>query len=169
MQRAAVLRTVLSTAGVRGAMSGPALSFSILAECGRARRSVLTLPHIAAHTPMFMPVGTYGAIKGVTTKVLEDELDCHVILGNTYHLGQRPSTKLIDDMGGLHKFMGWSRGLLTDSGGFQMVSLLDLSTITEEGVTFRSPTDGTMMLLTPERSIQMQNEIGAPSSWRHRC
>lgn len=109
---------------------------------------------------MFMPVGTYGAIKGVTTQQLL-QLDCHTILGNTYHLGQRPTTPLIDQMGGLHNFMQWPRGLLTDSGGFQMVSLLELAKVEEEGVTFRSPTDGSMMLLTPEKSIQMQNEIGA--------
>lgn len=84
-----------------------------------------------------------------------------IILGNTYHLGLRPGADLVEDMGGLHKFMGWDRNILTDSGGFQMVSLLDLAEIKEEGVVFQSPVDGTKMLLTPEKSIQLQNQIGA--------
>ncbi|KAI8871932.1 putative queuine tRNA-ribosyltransferase [Ramicandelaber brevisporus] len=120
----------------------------------------MTLPHFTAHCPMFMPVGTQGTMKGLTTGQLE-ELDCHVILGNTYHLGNRPGPQLLDDAGGLHNFMRWNRGLLTDSGGFQMVSLLKLAQITEEGVRFQSPHDGSMMMLTPEHSIQLQNSIGA--------
>lgn len=109
---------------------------------------------------MFMPVGTQGTIKGLTTQQLE-ELQCQVILGNTYHLELRPGSNLIDQMGGLHQFMNWKGGLLTDSGGFQMVSLLHLADITEEGVNFQSPVDGEQMLLTPEHSIQIQNRIGA--------
>ncbi len=101
-----------------------------------------------------------GSVKGLTSKQLED-LDCHVILGNTYHLENRPGSELVADMGGLHKFINWPRGMLTDSGGFQMVSLLHLADITEEGVTFQSPVDGSKLLLTPEQSIQIQNRLGA--------
>jgi queuine tRNA-ribosyltransferase len=90
-----------------------------------------------------------------------EALEVPLILGNTYHLALRPTTELLDDCGGLHKFMGWRRAMLTDSGGFQMVSLLKLANITEEGVTFQSPSDGSKMLLTPEKSMQLQNEIGA--------
>ncbi|XP_074272737.1 uncharacterized protein LOC141596459 isoform X2 [Silene latifolia] len=107
-----------------------------------------------------MPVGTQGTIKGLTTRQLE-EIGCQIILGNTYHLELRPTSELIDELGGLHKFMNWPRAMLTDSGGFQMVSLLHLADITEKGVTFQSPVDGKPMLLTPEDSIQIQNRIGA--------
>ncbi|KAJ2723621.1 Queuine tRNA-ribosyltransferase catalytic subunit 1 [Coemansia sp. Benny D115] len=140
----------------------PALKFRVLAKCSttKARASKMVLPHYTAHTPMFMPVGTMGTIKGITTKQLED-LDCHVILGNTYHLGSRPGPELLEAAGGLHKFMAWNRGLLTDSGGFQMVSLLKLANITEEGVEFENPHDGKKMMLTPEMSIGLQNAIGA--------
>ncbi|KAK8951444.1 hypothetical protein KSP39_PZI003044 [Platanthera zijinensis] len=101
-----------------------------------------------------------GTIKGLTNYQLE-EIGCQIILGNTYHLALRPGAELIEDLGGLHKFMNWKRALLTDSGGFQMVSLLHLADITEEGVTFQSPADGKPMLLTPEESIRIQNKIGA--------
>ena len=144
-------------------MSYPhALKLEILAKCPttKARVSRLYLPHFTASTPMFMPVGTQGAMKGLTVKQLED-LDCHVILGNTYHLGLRPGEETLNEVGGLHKFMGWKRGMLTDSGGFQMVSLLALSEITEDGVKFLSPFDGSPMLLTPEKSMKIQNAIEA--------
>ena len=101
-----------------------------------------------------------GSVKGLTSKQLE-ELNCHVILGNTYHLENRPGSDLVASMGGLHEFINWNRGMLTDSGGFQMVSLLHLADITEQGVTFQSPTDGHTMLLTPEHSIAVQNRLGA--------
>ncbi|PWA79076.1 queuine tRNA-ribosyltransferase [Artemisia annua] len=133
----------------------------ILARFNRARAARLTLPHFVCQTPLFMPVGTQGTIKGLTTNQL-DEIGCQIILGNTYHLALRPTSELIDEMGGLHKFMNWPRALLTDSGGFQMVSLLHLADITEEGVTFQSPVDGKPMLLTPEESIQIQ----VSSFWR---
>lgn len=120
----------------------------------------MMLPHFTAETPVFMPVGTQGTVKGVTTQQLE-ELDCHIILGNTYHLENRPSSEVVQRMGGLHKFINWNRAMLTDSGGFQMVSLLHLADITEEGVTFQNPSDGRRMLLTPEESIQIQNRLGA--------
>jgi queuine tRNA-ribosyltransferase len=109
-----------------------------------------------------MPVGTQGTIKGLTTKqVSTSPLDNQIILGNTYHLALRPGPENMEQMGGLHKFMNWDRNILTDSGGFQMVSLLSLAEITEEGVKFQSPVDGTEMMLTPEKSIQIQNKIGA--------
>ncbi|KAL4457743.1 hypothetical protein ABPG75_012608 [Micractinium tetrahymenae] len=140
--------------------SSPALKFQVLAQCGRARASRMTLPHYVCETPMFMPVGTQGSVKGLTSGQLED-LGCQVILGNTYHLENRPGSELVAEMGGLHSFINWPRGMLTDSGGFQMVSLLHLADISEEGVTFQSPTDGKRMLLTPEHSIQVQNRLGA--------
>ncbi|KAJ7298494.1 hypothetical protein O6H91_Y570300 [Diphasiastrum complanatum] len=101
-----------------------------------------------------------GTVKGLTSSQLEDA-GCQIVLGNTYHLALRPGADLLEQLGGLHHFMNWSRALLTDSGGFQMVSLLHLADITEAGVTFQSPVDGTSMLLTPEESIHIQNKIGA--------
>ena len=111
-------------------------------------------------TPIFMPVGTKGTIKGLTSQQMES-LDCKILLANTYHLGAQPGPDVLDKMGGLHKFMNWKRNILTDSGGFQMVSLFDLADITEEGVKFRNPDDGSMMMLTPEKSVELQNKIGA--------
>ncbi|XP_031557109.1 queuine tRNA-ribosyltransferase catalytic subunit 1-like [Actinia tenebrosa] len=109
-----------------------ALEFEILAKCSttKARTAILTLPHHKVETPVFMPVGTQGTMKGLTSKQLED-MDCQIILGNTYHLGLRPGTDILEQAGGLHKFMNWKRALLTDSGGFQMVSLIKLSEMTE--------------------------------------
>ena len=137
-----------------------ALQFKILGTQRRARASTMTLPHGPVDTPVFMPVGTQGTIKGLTSEQV-DSLDCQIILGNTYHLGLRPGADLVAEMGGLHKFMNWKRNLLTDSGGFQMVSLVELATISETGVHFQSPVDGSNMLLTPEKSIGLQNQIGA--------
>ncbi|XP_046547665.1 queuine tRNA-ribosyltransferase catalytic subunit 1-like [Haliotis rubra] len=139
-----------------------ALSLQIIAKCSttKARTCKMTLPHAVVDTPVFMPVGTQGTLKGLVPEQLE-ELDCKIMLGNTYHLGNRPGPELLEKAGGLHKFMSWDRALLTDSGGFQMVSLLKLAEITEEGVKFQSPHDGSEMLLTPEKSIEIQNSIGA--------
>ncbi|KAJ0181741.1 hypothetical protein K1T71_002463 [Dendrolimus kikuchii] len=139
-----------------------ALSFTVGAECktSRARAGIMKLPHYEVKTPVFMPVGTQGTMKGLLPEQLES-LDCEIILGNTYHLGNRPGTVILKKAGGLHKFMGWNRALLTDSGGFQMVSLLKLAEITEEGVKFRSPYDDSEIMLTPEKSIEIQNCIGA--------
>ncbi|XP_058087438.1 uncharacterized protein LOC131234504 isoform X2 [Magnolia sinica] len=139
-----------------------ALRFEVLGRFNRARAAQLMLPHFMCQTPLFMPVGTQGTIKGLTTSQLED-IGCQIILGNTYHLALRPTSELIDELGGLHKFMNWPRALLTDSGGFQMVSLLHLADITEKGVTFQSPVDGKQMLLTPEESIQIQVAHERPS------
>ena len=136
------------------------LEFKVIAQEKRARASVLTLPHGDVQTPVFMPVGTQGSIKGLTSEQMES-IGCKILLANTYHLALRPGTDLIDDMGGMHSLMNWKNNMLTDSGGFQMVSLLELAEITEEGVTFQSPVDGSRMLLTPEMSIQHQNRIGA--------
>eukprot|EP01112_Ceratiomyxa_fruticulosa_P012015 TRINITY_DN3308_c0_g1_i2.p1 TRINITY_DN3308_c0_g1~~TRINITY_DN3308_c0_g1_i2.p1 ORF type:complete len:394 (-),score=64.92 TRINITY_DN3308_c0_g1_i2:35-1216(-) len=136
------------------------LSFSVIAQCGRARVGKLKLPHHVCDTPMFMPVGTQGTVKGLTSQQVVD-LNCGVILGNTYHLGHRPGPDVMKKLGGLHEFMNYPRAMLTDSGGFQMVSLLKLAEITEEGVKFQSPHDGTTMLLTPEMSMEIQNTIGA--------
>ncbi|XP_033029270.1 queuine tRNA-ribosyltransferase catalytic subunit 1 isoform X2 [Lacerta agilis] len=140
----------------------PALSLRVVAECGRskARACELRLPHGSVNCPVFMPVGTQGTMKGLTATQL-DALGCRLCLGNTYHLGMRPGPELIQKANGLHGFMNWSRNLLTDSGGFQMVSLVELSKVTEEGVCFRSPYDGKEILLTPEKSIEIQNALGS--------
>lgn len=139
------------------------LVFKCKSECSftKARSSSMKLPHFTVLTPQFMPVGTSGCMKGVTTEQLE-ALDCHIILGNTYHLALQPGMELLDEIGGLHKFMNWNRGMLTDSGGFQMVSLLKFSEMSEKGVEFMSPFDGvTKTVLTPEHSMEIQNAIGA--------
>nr|XP_056703862.1 queuine tRNA-ribosyltransferase catalytic subunit 1 isoform X1 [Euleptes europaea] len=139
-----------------------ALSLRVAAECGRsrARACELRLPHGRVESPVFMPVGTQGALKGLTAAQL-DALGCRLCLGNTYHLGMRPGPELIRTGGGLHGFMRWPWNLLTDSGGFQMVSLVELSEVTEEGVLFHSPYDGKEILLTPEKSIEIQNALGS--------
>nr|ADD24307.1 Probable queuine tRNA-ribosyltransferase [Lepeophtheirus salmonis] len=140
-----------------------ALNLKIVAQCSvsKARASIISLPHAEVLTPVFMPVGTQGTLKGLLPTQLE-RMDCRIILGNTYHLGNRPGVETLEAAGGLHKFMDWNRALLTDSGGFQMVSLLKLAEITEEGVQFQSPYDPqSTILLTPEVSIEIQNTIGA--------
>lgn len=139
-----------------------ALQFNIVASCSTslARTSTMKLPHYTVETPVFMPVGTKGSIKSVLPEQLES-INCQIILGNTYHLGLRPGIELLKKSKGLHNFMGWNRALLTDSGGFQMVSLLHMAEINEQGVNFESPYDGTKSMLTPEKSIQIQNVIGA--------
>lgn len=135
------------------------LKFEITGRYSRARAAVVTLPHGQVHTPVFMPVGTKGAIKGITFQEMKD-LGCEMLLGNTYHLGNAPGTETLSSFNGLHEFIGWDRCILTDSGGFQMVSLLKLAEITEQGVEFESPEDGSRMLLSPEESIRIQNIIG---------
>lgn len=150
-----------TAATVSSSSSSPALSFSILAECAKskARTSLMKLPHYTVELPMFMPVGTQGTMKGLLPEQVKDA-NAQIILGNTYHLGTRPGKDLLNKFKGLHNFMQWDRALLTDSGGFQMVSLLELAEITEEGVKFRSPYDGSECMLTPEESIEIQNAIG---------
>ncbi|NXQ31484.1 TGT ribosyltransferase, partial [Alaudala cheleensis] len=134
----------------------------IAAECGRsrARAGELLLPHGAVPCPVFMPVGTRGTAKGLTAAQLA-ALGCRICLGNTFHLGTRPGAELVRRSGGLHGFMDWPHNLLTDSGGFQMVSLLELSEVSEEGVQFQPPHGGDRILLSPERSIEIQNALGA--------
>jgi len=143
-------------------MNKKALGFEVLAQCpvSKARVSKIKLPHQEVDAPVFMPVGTQGTMKGITAGQLMN-MDCQIMLGNTYHLALRPGDELLRKIGGLHNFAGWNRALLTDSGGFQMVSLVKLSKVTEEGVMFESPRDGSEMLLTPERSIELQQAIGA--------
>lgn len=120
----------------------------------------MTLPHGPVPLPMFMPVATQASLKGITPQQLE-ETGCRLCLNNTYHLGLKPGQEVLETVGGAHKLQGWNHNLLTDSGGFQMVSLLKLANITEEGVRFLSPHDGSPMLLTPEHSISLQNSIGS--------
>ena len=150
-------------AGAGAAGGFPALGFEVVAAQGRARSARLRLPHSqpgVARTPLFMPVGTHGAMKGLTQGQLE-ALDCRVILANTYHMESAPGSATVAALGGLHEFTGWGGGFLTDSGGFQMVSLLHLAEIGEEGVRFQNPGTGEQMLLTPEESIGVQNRLGA--------
>lgn len=125
-----------------------------------ARRGRLHTPHGTVETPAFMPVGTAGSVKAVGPDELR-ELGAEIILGNTYHLMLRPGEGLIRDLGGLHRFTSWPRAMLTDSGGFQVFSLSERRDITEEGATFRSHLDGSSHLLTPERSVQIQEALGA--------
>lgn len=125
-----------------------------------ARLGRLTTAHGEIPTPIFMPVGTQGTVKGMTPEMLY-ALDAQIILGNTYHLYLRPGHELIRTLGGLHRFMGWERPILTDSGGFQVYSLGDLRKISEEGVTFRSHLDGSLHFLSPEKSIEVQQGLGS--------
>ncbi len=125
-----------------------------------ARTGRLVLAHASVDTPVFMPVGTQATVKAVTPDELE-ALNYRLILGNTYHLYLRPGAPLIQRLGGLHRFMSWSGALLTDSGGFQVFSLQDLRTVTEEGVAFKSHLDGSRHLFTPESVMQVQHQLGA--------
>ena len=127
---------------------------------GKARRGRLKFNRGVVETPAFMPVGTYGTVKGMTPEELDDT-GAHICLGNTFHLMLRPGTEIIKQHGDLHDFMHWQKPILTDSGGFQVFSLGDLRKITEEGVTFRSPINGEKILLTPEKSMQVQRDLGS--------
>ena len=126
----------------------------------RARLGTLTTAHGDVPTPIFMPVGTQGTVKAMLPQMLAD-MNAKIILGNTYHLYLRPGHDLIRQFGGLHKFMAWDRAILTDSGGFQVFSLGDLRKITSDGVTFRSHIDGSLHTLSPEKSIEIQQALGA--------
>ena len=126
-----------------------------------ARAGTITTDHGTIQTPIFMPVGTAGTVKGVHTKDLREDTKAQIILGNTYHLFLRPGTEILKAAGGLHKFNGWDRHILTDSGGYQVYSLANQRKITEEGATFASHIDGTKHLFTPERVMDIQREIGA--------
>ena len=125
-----------------------------------SRAGVISTPHGEIKTPVFMPVGTQATVKAMTKEELK-EINSQIILGNTYHLYLRPGDKLVNDFGGLHGFMNWDRPILTDSGGFQVFSLGDLRDIKEEGVNFRSHIDGSKHFLSPEKSIEIQNNLGS--------
>jgi queuine tRNA-ribosyltransferase len=139
----------------------PAISFEVLARDGEARAGVLTTRRGPIETPVFMPVGTAGTVKGIRFEALERELGAHIILGNTYHLWLRPGVDVILACGGLHRFNGWRRALLSDSGGFQVWSLGALRKITEEGTEFRSHVDGSLKFLSPEISMEVQAALGS--------
>lgn len=126
-----------------------------------ARAGLLTTDHGQIETPIFMPVGTVGSVKGLTVRDLKDEVRAQIILGNTYHLYLRPGTEILEKAGGLHKFNGWDRPILTDSGGFQVFSLTGIRKLTEEGCTFRSHLDGSKHMFTPERVMDIERSIGA--------
>ena len=136
------------------------LGFQIEARSGAARAGRLITPHGEVQTPVFMPVGTLGSVKGVPQEILE-ELDVEILLGNTYHLYLRPGIEQVRRLGGLHRFMSWDRAILTDSGGFQVFSLSELRKLTEEGVTFRSHLDGSTQFLSPEAATEAQIGLGA--------
>ncbi|MEZ4816938.1 MAG: tRNA guanosine(34) transglycosylase Tgt [Flavobacteriaceae bacterium] len=127
----------------------------------RARAGTITLAHGKVETPIFMPVGTVGTVKGVHQKELTDEINPDIILGNTYHLYLRPQTHILEKAGGLHKFMNWERNILTDSGGYQVYSLSANRKIKEEGVKFKSHIDGSYHVFTPENVMEIQRSIGA--------
>jgi queuine tRNA-ribosyltransferase len=141
-------------------VSQSAFGFRVLARDGAARRGEMLTAHGVVETPAFMPVGTQGAIKGVTFRDVED-LGAHIILGNTYHLFLRPGDALIARAGGLHRFIGWHKPILTDSGGYQIFSLADRRVISENGAEFRSHLDGSLHLLTPERAADIQLQLGS--------
>ena len=137
-------------------------SFELQKECRdtKARVGVFHTPHGIVETPRFMPVGTLANVKGITPDHLA-QAQAHMVLSNTYHLHLQPGEDIVKKAGGLHKFMAWDGPILTDSGGFQVFSLSDMRKIREEGVVFRSPKDGRMIDMTPERSIQIQNDLGS--------
>lgn len=136
------------------------MRFTQLAQDGNARRGVIHFPRGDIQTPAFMPVGTYGTVKGIMPFQLE-EMGADIILGNTFHLMLRPGTDIIEQHGDLHDFMGWKKPILTDSGGFQVFSLGKLRKITEEGVRFQAPTDGSKVFLRPEDAIEVQRKLGS--------
>ena len=157
-----------------------AIKFELIKESSEcnARLGKLYTPHGVIETPIFMPVGTKATVKTMTPEEVE-KLGAQIILANTYHLYLKPGHKLVEEAGGLHKFMNWNKPILTDSGGFQVFSLGKLRKITEEGVEFRSHIDGSKHMLTPEKSIEIQNSLGSdimmafdecapyPSTWEY--
>ncbi len=136
------------------------MKFEKIATQGKARRGRLTFPRGVVETPAFMPVGTYGTVKGMLPRDIE-ATGAHMILGNTFHLMLRPGTEIIQKHGDLHDFMQWKGPILTDSGGFQVFSLGKMRKITEKGVTFQSPVNGSKVFIDPERSMQVQRELGS--------
>ena len=141
----------------------PAITYELLHEDKQtgARRGVVHTPHGDIQTPIFMPVGTQATVKSLTPEDLKDEVKAQIILSNTYHLYLRPGDKLVKEAGGLHKFMNWDKPILTDSGGFQVFSLGDLRTISEEGVEFKSHLDGSKHFFSPEKVMDIEQNLGA--------
>ena len=127
----------------------------------KARAGEIITDHGKIETPIFMPVGTVATVKGVHQRELKDDINPDIILGNTYHLYLRPQTRILEQAGGLHKFMNWDRNILTDSGGYQVYSLSANRKIKEEGVKFKSHIDGSMHMFTPENVMEIQRSIGA--------
>src|SRR5258705_13020252 len=147
-------------ASVSAPMHDAFFSFRLLATDGDARRGEFATAHGLVATPVFMPVGTQATVKGLTSETVR-ATGADIVLANTYHLMLRPGAERVAALGGLHRFMNWPHAILTDSGGFQVMSLKALRKITEEGVAFRSHLDGSRHLLTPERSIEIQHLLGA--------
>ncbi len=137
------------------------IDFKVTARDGEARTGTLRTRRSVIETPVFMPVGTQGTVKGVRFEWLENEMDARIILGNTYHLFLRPGIEILRKMGGLHKFSSWERSFLTDSGGFQVFSLTKLRKLTEDGVEFQSHLDGSKQFLSPEVSMEIQATLGS--------
>lgn len=137
------------------------IDWQVTATDGEARTGIIRTRRSEIETPVFMPVGTQGSVKGVRFEWLADELDARIILANTYHLFLRPGTEIIRKLGGLHKFTTWDRSYLTDSGGFQVFSLTDLRKLNEDGVEFRSHLDGSKQFLSPEVSMEIQAALGS--------
>ncbi|MFN4328740.1 MAG: tRNA guanosine(34) transglycosylase Tgt [Limnobacter sp.] len=138
----------------------PTLSYRLKSTSGKARRGEIVTAHGVIQTPIFMPVGTYGTVKGMTPQNLKD-IQAQIILGNTFHLWMRPGLDIMANFGGLHRFMGWDGPILTDSGGFQVFSLGAMRKIKEEGVHFRSPVNGDKLFLTPEESMRIQTVLNS--------
>lgn len=136
------------------------LEFELVNTDGNARRGRLKLAHGTVETPIFMPVGTYGSVKAMSPSNLND-INAQIVLGNTFHLWLRPGLDIVRQFGGLHQFMGWNRPILTDSGGFQVFSLGAMRKISEEGVKFASPIDGSRLFLSPEISMQIQHVLNS--------
>ncbi len=141
-------------------MTQKKMTYELINKDGKARRGRLTFERGTVETPAFMPVGTYGSVKGMKPEEIE-ALGAEIILGNTFHLMLRPGTEIVEQHGGLHGFMNWNKPILTDSGGFQVFSLGAMRKITEEGVKFSSPVNGDKIMLTPERSMEVQKSLGS--------
>lgn len=137
------------------------MNFKLESQDQKARAGRITTAHGEIETPIFMPVGTLGTVKGVHQHELKEDTKAQIILGNTYHLYMRPGTSILETAGGLHQFIGWNRPILTDSGGYQVYSLADNRKITEEGVRFKSHIDGSSHFFTPENVMEIQRTIGA--------
>ncbi len=139
------------------------ITYELLHICKQtgARRGIIHTPHGDIQTPIFMPVGTQATVKSMTPEELKQEVKAQIILSNTYHLYLRPGHKLVEEAGGLHEFMRWDRPILTDCGGFQVFSLADLRTISEDGVEFKSHLDGSKHMFTPEKVMEIENSLGA--------